>query len=54
MSHESDKRWLARHADWIYKVLLIALIGLWVAFPPQASQPSAARPQVTLTNGGPT
>ncbi len=44
MNGEGDQRWFIRHADLIYKLLLVALVGMWVAFPPQASQPSAARP----------
>lgn len=43
MSEDGDRRWFVRHADLIYKLLLAALIGMWVAFPPHASQPAAAR-----------
>lgn len=36
--------WLARNADLIYRLVLVALIGLWVVFPPQLSRPEAHRP----------
>jgi hypothetical protein len=51
MSDHPDPRWFVRNADLIYKLVLAALIGLWVMVPPQASQPSAARPVTTV---GPT
>ena len=52
MNDEGDQRWFVRHADLIYKLLLAALVGMWVAFPPHASQPSAAKPHpATLMMG---
>ena len=54
MSESSDRRWFVRHADIIYKLVLVALVGLWAAFPPHASQPSAANPRVTVATDGQT
>ena len=54
MNDEGDRRWFVRHADLIYKLLLAALIGVWVAFPPHVSLPSAARPHAASLIGGPT
>lgn len=51
MTGNGEERWFIRHADLIYKLVLVALIGLWVAFPPQASQPSVSKPQATVTVG---
>jgi hypothetical protein len=48
MIDDGDKRWFVRHADLIYKLILVALVGMWIAFPPHASQPSAARSQRTV------
>jgi hypothetical protein len=38
-SHEERR---ARRLDTAFKLLLAVLVGLWVLYPPQASQPSAA------------
>jgi hypothetical protein len=54
MSSNGQERWFVRHADLIYKLILVGLIGLWVAFPPHASQPSVAKPQSTVATGSPT
>ncbi len=51
MIGDGDKRWYVRHAELIYKLILVALVGMWIAFPPHASQPSAAKPQGTLMIG---
>ncbi len=51
MIGDDDKRWYVRHAELIYKLILVALVGMWIAFPPHASQPSAAKPQGTLMIG---
>jgi len=42
MSDEPRQGWLSRYADLLYKLVLIALLGLWIAFPPHSSQPRAA------------
>lgn len=54
MTGDGEERWFVRHADLIYKLILVGLIGLWVAFPPHTSQPSVAKPQETVTTGQPT
>lgn len=38
MSSDDERR--ARRLDTAFKLLLAALVGLWVLYPPQASQPS--------------
>ncbi len=53
MSDLRNGSWLQRHADLIYKLILVALIGLWIAFPPHVSQPSATEPRAAITIGGP-
>jgi hypothetical protein len=41
MNEDPSPSWFARHIDLIYRLVLLALIGLWVAFPPHASQPAS-------------
>lgn len=41
MSENPPPRWLERHIDLIYRLVVLALIGLWVVFPPNASQPAS-------------
>jgi hypothetical protein len=54
MNEYHDQRWFVRHADLIYKLILLALIGLWVIFPPHISEPSSAKPLTTVIPVGPT
>ena len=51
MSDDGDRRWFVRHADLLYKLLLLVLAGMWIALPPQASQPSVAKPQTHVMIG---
>ena len=39
--NEPQDSWLGRHIDLIYKLVLVALVTLWVLVPPQPSQPMA-------------
>lgn len=49
MNDGHQDRWIVRHADLIYKLVLAGLIVLWVVFPPQVSQPQARIETGTLT-----
>jgi hypothetical protein len=52
MNERHDHRWFVRHADLIYKLILLALVGLWVVFPPHMSAPSSAKPLISATTVG--
>lgn len=45
MSASPRQHWLRRHGDLLYRLILFALVGLWILFPPQArTQTGASAP----------
>lgn len=36
-------------ADWIFRIVILLLAGLWIAYPPAKDEGPTARPSASLT-----